>query len=150
GMPVSRAGALAGAIGLSVIVTRVIVGALADIVHPAWLGAASCAICAVGCLAMALGGPDMALWGALALGAAMGAEADLIGIMTARTFPLAAYSRAYGAQYAAFMLAGGVSPLWIGVLADWSGSYAMPLQLVAALLLVPIGLFLLMLRREQA
>src|SRR3712207_9408181 len=64
----------------------------------------------------AQGGPSLAPLGAIALGAAMGAEADLIGILTARYFPLAAFSRAYARQYAAFMVAGGVSPLWIGYL----------------------------------
>jgi predicted MFS family arabinose efflux permease len=51
GMPLEKAGALAGAIGLSVIVTRLVVGWLADRIEPAWLGAASCVICGVGALA---------------------------------------------------------------------------------------------------
>ena len=142
GMPIAQAGALAGLIGVSVIVTRVIVGWLADRMEPAWLGAASCALCGAGCLALALGGVPLAPVGAIALGAAMGAEADLLGILTARNFPLAAYSRAYAWQYAAFMLAGGVSPLWIGYLADSTGGYRVPLLIVSAGLLVPIALFL--------
>lgn len=39
GMPLERAGALAGLIGRSVIVTRILVGRLADLVEPAWLAA---------------------------------------------------------------------------------------------------------------
>jgi len=61
GMSLPRAGALAGAIGMSVIVTRIVVGWLADRFEPAWLGAASCLVCAGGALAMALGGPELAL-----------------------------------------------------------------------------------------
>jgi MFS family permease len=142
GMPLARAGALAGLIGISVIVTRVIVGWLADRIEPAWLGAASCAICGAGCLALAIGGVALAPVGAVALGAAMGAEADLIGILTARNFPIAAYSRAYARQYAAFTIAAGLSPLWIGFLADRTGDYGLPLILCAAALLVPLVLFL--------
>lgn len=141
GVPVAQAGKIAGLIGLSVIVTRLIVGWLADRVEPAWLGAASCALCAAGCVALALGGPTLAPVAAVALGAAMGAEADLIGIMTARNFPLAAYARTYALQYAAFMLAAGISPLWIGALADLTGNYRLPTLLCAVLLAVPVILF---------
>lgn len=142
GMPIEKAGAMAGTIGISVIVTRVIVGWLADRMEPAWLGAASCAVCAGGCLALALGGAPLAPVGAIALGAAMGAEADLIGILTARHFALRFYSRAYALQYGAFMIAAGLSPLWIGYLADRTGDYRLPLLLCSAGLLVPIALFL--------
>ena len=43
---------------------------------------------------------------------------------------------------AAFMVAGGVSPLWIGFLADRTGDYRLPLLICSAALLVPIALFL--------
>ena len=142
GLPMQKAGVIAGAIGISVIVTRVVVGWLADRVEPAWLGAACCALCAVGCLTLALGGPSFALVGAISLGAAMGAEADLVGILTARYFGIAAYSRAYAVQYAAFMLAAGVSPLWIGYSVDASGGYQLPLIICASFLIIPILLFL--------
>jgi MFS family permease len=151
GMPVERAGALAGLIGGSVIVTRILVGWLADRIEPAWLGSASCLVCGSGCLLLALGGPAMAPVGALALGAAMGAEADLIGILTARYFPIAAYSRAYAAQYGGFMVAAGLSPLWMGQLTDWSGgNYAPALIAAAALLVLPAVLFAMLPGRAAA
>jgi len=150
GVSLPRAGALAGAIGISVIVTRLIVGWLADRMQPAWLGAASCLICAAGALTMAVGGADLALVAALALGCAIGAEADLIGILTARNFPLASYSRTYSAQYAAFTLAGGVSPLLVGLLAEATGGYRAPLILSAVMLILPIFLFILLARRTGA
>lgn len=150
GMPVQRAGAMAGMIGISVISTRVIVGWLADRIEPAWLGAASCTVCAVGCLLLAFGGAAMAPFGAIALGAAMGAEADLIGILTARYFPIAAFSRAYARQYAAFMVAGGLSPLWIGYLADTTGDYRVALFVCSAALLLPIALFVRLASRSDA
>jgi len=146
GVSLVRAGALAGTIGMSVIVTRLLVGWLADRVEPAWLGAASCLVCAGGALAMALGGPALAPVAALALGCAIGAEADLIGILTARNFPLASYSRAYSAQYAAFTLAGGVSPLLVGLLVEATGGYRVALLSSAAMLLPPIVLFALLAR----
>jgi len=147
GMSVQQAGAFAGLIGLSVIVTRIIVGWLADRIEPAWLGCASCVMCGAGCAILAVSGSAMAPVGALALGAAMGAEADLIGILTARYFPLSAYSRAYAAQYGGFMVAAGVSPLWMGQLADMTGGYRSALFAAAALLLIPATLFLALPRR---
>ena len=149
GMPVQQAGALAGLIGISVIGTRILVGWLSDRMDPAWLGVASCAICAAGCLCLALGGVAAAPVAALALGAAMGAEADLIGIMTARNFPILAYARAYAAQYAAFMVAAGISPLWIGALADATGGYRLSTLVVAAALIVPIALFIRLSRTSR-
>jgi MFS family permease len=141
GVSLPHAGALAGSIGLSVIVTRLIVGWLADHVQPAWLGAASCLICAAGALGLAVGGPAVAFPAALTLGCAIGAEADLIGILTARNFPLGAYSRSYSMQYAAFTVAGGLSPFFVGMLAETTGSYRVPLLASSALLLVPVALF---------
>ena len=86
----------------------------------------------------------MAPVAAIALGAAMGAEADLIGILTARNFSIAAYSRAYAAQYGGFSVAAGTSPLWMGKLADLTGGYQAALMCAAVLLVVPAMLFLLM------
>ena len=146
GVSLERAGALAGMIGMSVIVTRLIVGWLADRLEPAWLGAASCIICAGGALALALGGPALAVPAALALGCAIGAEADLIGILTARNFPLSRYSRAYSMQYAAFTLAAGVSPLLVGLLTEATGGYRVPLILGAILLSIPVLLFAILAR----
>jgi MFS family permease len=150
GMPIERAGALAGMIGVSVIVSRLVIGWLADRIEPALLGSASCILCALGCVLLAMGGARAALPGAIALGSAMGAEADLLAILTARHFALAFYSRVYASQYAAFMLAAGVSPLWIGYLADHTGSYGVALLTCAGLLMVPAILFarLAMLRPE--
>lgn len=149
GLSVERAGTLAGLIGLSVIVTRLLVGWLADRMEASWLAAASCVLCAIGCLVLALGGPSVAPFGAIALGTAMGAEADLVSFMTARHFGVANFNRAYATQYAAFMLSAGLSPMWVGFLADQTGGYQLPLLVCAAGLLVPTALFMLLPRVHQ-
>jgi MFS family permease len=141
GIPVERAGALAGMIGVSVVVSRLLIGWLADRIEPAWLGSASCLCCAAGCLLLAAGGPHAAIPGAIALGTAMGAEADLLAILTARNFPLPAYSRTYALQYGVFMVAAGLSPVWIGILADRTEGYQTALIACSGLLLIPMILF---------
>jgi len=132
----------AGLIGFAVIVSRVIIGWLADITEAPWLAASVCAICGLACITLAFGGPQYVTVAALALGAAMGCEADLIGYMTVRYFGLASYGRAYAWQYAAFILATGVGPFWIGLLVDRTGSYKAPLIVCAALLMVALVIFL--------
>lgn len=139
-----RAAALAGLIGVSVIMVRAVVGWLADIVHAPWIAACACLICAAGCLILALGGAAAAPVGAIALGAAMGAEADLVGFLVARYFPLASYGRIYSLQYAGFMIAAGAGPLWVGVVADRAGGYRAALMISASLLAVAIIPFLLL------
>jgi MFS family permease len=142
GMDARQAGLVAGVIGASVIVSRVAIGWLADRFEAARLAAICCALCAFGCLTLAGQGVTFAWVGAIALGTAMGAEADLIGYMTARRFGIAGYGRLYAIQYASFMLMAGLSPLWVGALADRTGGYATPLVVAAAGLVVAIIIFL--------
>ncbi len=131
----------AGLIGLAVIVSRVVVGWLADVTEAPWLAASVCAICGLACLTLAFGGPQYVTVAALALGCAMGCEADLIGYMTVRYFGLASYGRAYAWQYAAFILATGIGPFWIGLLVDRTGGYKAALIVCAALLTVALIIF---------
>jgi MFS family permease len=131
----------AGLIGLAVIVSRVVVGWLADITEAPWIAATVCAICGFACITLALGGPQYVTVAALALGCAMGCEADLIGYMTVKYFGLASYGRAYARQYAAFILATGIGPFWIGLLVDRTGGYKAPLIVCAALLMVALIIF---------
>jgi cyanate permease len=55
---------------------------------------------------------------------------------------MASYGRLYAVQYASFMLLGGVSPLWIGALADATGGYAAPLLVTVVGLAVAMAMFL--------
>lgn len=142
GLDPRTAGSIAGLIGASVIVSRVIVGWLSDRLEAPRIAAVCCALCALGCLALAWKGATLAWIGAIALGTAMGAEADLIGYLTARYFGMANYGRLYAVQYASFMLMGGLSPLWVGALADATGGYGTPLLVTALGLVVAIVLFL--------
>lgn len=149
GMDARTAGALAGVIGASVIVSRVVVGWLADRIDAPRIAAVCCALCALGCVALAWQGAALAWLGAIALGTAMGSEADLIGFLTARYFGMANYGRLYAVQYASFMLMAGLSPLWVGALADRTGGYGAPLLVTAGGLMVAIVLFLRLPRSQS-
>ncbi|UUR09362.1 MFS transporter [Sphingomonas glaciei] len=150
GLGAAQAAGLASIIGASVIVSRILVGWLADRISAPFIAAASCVLCAIGCLALAWKGAALAWLGAIALGSAMGAEADLIGYLTARYFRLANYGRLYAIQYAGFMLMAGLGPLWVGALADATGGYRTPLLVTVGGLVVAIVLFLRLPRVERA
>ena len=61
GLDARTAGAIAGLIGASVIVSRVVVGWLADRLEAPRIAAACCALCALGCLALAWQGASVRL-----------------------------------------------------------------------------------------
>src|SRR5690606_17131058 len=124
GVDAPTAGKIAGAIGASVIVSRLVVGWLADRLEAPRIAVACCGLCALGCLALAWQGAAFAWIGAVALGTAMGAEADLIGYLTARYFGIAHSGRLYAVQYAGCMRSGGGTPPGVAggrVVADRGG-----------------------------
>lgn len=133
--PASAAG-WASVLGISVIVSRVVIGWLLDVVTPTVVAAAVCFICAAGVLVVAYGGVAMAPVAAIALGCTIGAEIDMLGFFTARYFGMLGFGRAYAWQYCAFIVASGVGPLWIGALFDSTGTY------VAALTICAVGMVL--------
>jgi nitrate/nitrite transporter NarK len=141
GLSAVKAGQLVGLIGLSTLLSRIIVGRLLDKVHPPRVAACACGICASGCLLLTLSDMRMASVAAIALGGTMGAETDLVAFLTARYFGLASYGRAYACQFAAFVLAAGLSGIWVGIIADRTGGYGVALLISAALLLIAGGLF---------
>lgn len=149
GLTLQRAGLLAGLIGISVILSRILVGWLADHTEGSWVAAGACLLCAGGSCALAIGGPALAPLGAVALGCAMGAEGDLVGFLTARYYGLAVYGRAYALQYSGFMISAGISPLWVGMVADATGSYRPALLICAGLLITTSILFLMLPRTRE-
>mgnify|MGYP001025553647 CR=1 FL=1 len=137
-----RAGSLAGVIGVAVIVSRIVVGLLVDRFFAPRVAVGTCLLCIAGCAVLLVYGAPGAVFAAIALGAAMGAEIDLIGFLVARYFGLRAFGRAYGWQYAAFIVAGGVSPLWMGILFDRTGTYRSSLPACMVILSFAALLFL--------
>lgn len=135
GLSTQRAAMYATLVGVSVIFTRVGVGWLLDVFRPNYVAAAVCILCAAGVLSLAVGGITMAPFTAIALGMAVGAEIDMLGFFTARYFDLEVFGRVYAWLFGAFLLATGISPLWIGVVVDRTGSYA-PALIVCVVLMI--------------
>lgn len=127
GFTPAKAGAMAGIMGLSVMIGRIITGLLVDRIFAPYVTAVIFTLVALGCLALGLGGIAYALPAAIALGMAIGAEADLIGFFTARYFGLKNYGAIYGFQYSMFSLGAATSPIVAGYIWDTTGNYDMAL-----------------------
>jgi MFS family permease len=143
------AGSIAGTIGFAVIASRLLLGYLLDRVFAPRVAIAVCVIAAAGCVLLIAQGPGVAMFTAVGLGFAVGAELDLLGYLVARYFGMARFGRVYGLQYAVFAAASGFGPLWVGAVRDATGDYELPLLISAAGLMAACLIFLLMPRYEK-
>jgi MFS family permease len=142
GMSTLEAARVAGLLGVAVLVGRLGVGWLVDLYFAPYVAAGIMALTAGGLALLALGGPDFAVVGAIAVGLAMGAEVDLIAYLTARYYGMSHYGRMYGLLYGAFVIGTGASPYVISLIQAASGSYAPALWMSVALLAIVTVLFL--------
>ena len=99
GLSAAEAGRLAAVLGLSVMVGRLFIGFVIDRIFAPYVTATAFTLVGLGCLSLAIGGVDYAIFAAIALGFAVGAEVDLIGYFTARYFGLLNYGAIYGLLY---------------------------------------------------
>lgn len=147
GFDPKAAAQVAGAIGISIIIGRLVTGWLID---RFWAPGITLPLLALPAFAAWLLMQDhitttQALIAAALVGAAAGAESDLLAFLAARYFGLKHYGRIYGVQYAAFGLASGLAPFLAGKVFDHYGSYnpALPwiagFFVVGALLLLTMG-----------
>jgi len=141
-MSSAEAGSIAGLMGISVMVGRLVIGWALDRVFAPYVVVAVFVTVAGFCLLLGIGGIGYAVVTAIALGFAVGAEVDLIGYFTARYFGMAHYGSIYGLQYSIFILGAGISPIFTGYIWDVTGNYDIALY-IAAGLLVPAAIIAL-------
>jgi MFS family permease len=70
----------------------------------------------------------------------MGAEVDIIAFLMSRYFGLKSLGATMGFAFAAFVVAGGLGPLVMGLVFDRTGSYRMPLAAFGAAAIVAAAL----------
>lgn len=141
GLTREAAASMAGVIGVSVLIGRIVTGFLLDHVRAAVLSTVIMSLPALGCLSWGLGvaGPSGALIAAIFVGLAGGAEFDIVAYMTSRYFGLRHYGKLYGTLFSSVIAGAAVGPLMFGFGFDFLGSYA-PVLLIAAALFVVGGL----------
>jgi MFS family permease len=148
GMDLATAASVAGTIGMSVIVGRVIAGFLIDRYWAPLVAFFVFCMPAVSCwlLAGEVQSIPLAVTAAALIGLAAGAEFDMISYLTSRYFGLKHYGKIYAWQFAAFSIGAGFSPPVFGRVFDLYGSYG-PILLVSGLLYVGGAVLLLTLGR---
>ncbi|MEQ9109104.1 MAG: MFS transporter [Rhodospirillaceae bacterium] len=141
GLSRAEAASMAGSIGLSVLLGRILTGILLDHVRASVLSTVVMALPAVGCLLWGLDvlGPSGPLIAAILVGFAGGAEFDLVAYMTSRYFGLRHYGKLYGILFSPVIAGAAIGPLMFGFGFDASGSYG-PVLLAAAALFVVGGI----------
>ena len=87
-----------------------------------------------------LHGVRWALPAGFLLGAVQGAEIDVMGYVVARRFGRQAYSQIFGTCFAVTLVGAITGPIFMAVIFDRTGSYALGLKLLPALPLVAFGL----------
>lgn len=142
GVELSDAGVIASIGGAALVFARVLTGFLIDHIFAPYVAAAMMALSAIAIGLMAVLGAPAAVFGAIAIGLALGAELDLIGFLTARYYGLKAYGRIYGILYAVVLAGSAVSPVIYGVAVDLTGSYDLMLFIASATLALCTALFL--------
>jgi len=148
GMSAEAAGGLAAILGLSVMIGRLLIGFIIDRIFAPYVTAAAFTLVGLGCLALGVGGVEYAVFAAIALGFAVGAEVDLIGYYTARYFGLAHYGAIYGLLYSVFIFGAALAPGYTGYTWDVTGNYDLAL-ITAAALMIPVVLISLTLPRFE-
>ena len=141
GYDLSHAAGIQGLIGLSMLVGRLLFGYLADRFFAPRVGALAIALAAVGLFLLAGFGGAAAPATAVLVGLAMGAEADVIGYVTARYFGLPAYGRLFGLLYGAYTIGLGGGGFLLARMQASFGGYGP--GLVAAGVLTAAGAALL-------
>lgn len=147
GHPPGDAVALAAALGLAVVIGRVIVGLLVDHFWAPAVGCACLSPTALGILLLASKqNTGLTLLAIGLLGLASGAEFDLNAYLVSRYFSAGSFTRIFAFQY--LMLALGSAPAirLFGLSYDVTGNYSMALTTAAAVILA-CGLSLLALGR---
>ena len=144
GFEASRAATIAGMIGASVIVGRILAGYLIDRYWAPAVTFPMLALPALACLLLAQPtvSPGSAVLSAALIGLASGAEADLLAYLTSRYFGLAHYGKLYGLQYSVFGLASGLSPFIFGRIFDRTHSYQLALYTAAVLFVLGAAVLL--------
>ena len=86
-----------------------------------------------------LGGNKLASLTAPLIGLSLGAEVDMISLLTSRYFGMRSYGCLYAVSYSAFVVGAAIGPVLAGRLFDLQGNYQQALWMVIVLLLVGAG-----------
>jgi MFS family permease len=145
GVPPVVAGRMFAVIGFSMLLGRVLIGALLDRLNPILVATVALALPALGCYLMFA--PVVSVMtsttiAAFLMGFSAGAEVDILAFLVARYFGLRSYGAIYGCELAFFALGSGTGGLLTGYVRDVTGSYQP--ALIAGIFVFLIGALLIL------
>lgn len=134
GFTPAAAASIQSGYGVSLIIARLGIGWLLDRFWGPGVAAVTLTSPVVACLIL-MGEPGYgtAMLASVLVGAAAGAELDLLAYFAARYFGLRHYGRIYGLLYTGVALGAGVGPISFAYLSQVTGSYLASFQAVLAL-----------------
>mgnify|MGYP003624537865 CR=1 FL=1 len=137
GMDTSTAALAASTVGMTIIVSRIVIGFLLDKFFAPRVGMVCFILSAIGTAFLAFGavGPT-AFMAAIFFGFSVGAELDLLAYLITRYFGLNSFGLVYGVLFAAFLGGVSIGPVVFGRLFDFYGSYVNILGICSCILAV--------------
>lgn len=145
GVTPSAAASTAGALGISLIVGRVIAGYLMDRFHAPYVALCFLLGPVVGLALFAMGATGgLAVLCAILIGMATGAEFDVIAFFISRYLGLKSFGRIYGQIFGVFQVGVGLGPLVMGISFDRTGNYTFALWVLCAMTVMACILVALM------
>jgi MFS transporter, OFA family, oxalate/formate antiporter len=141
GIEAQAAAAFAGAVGITMIPGRVLVGFIVDRLWAPGVAMVVLILPAIASLILRdATDPTMLLVACALLGLAAGAELDLLAFLTARYFGIAHYSKIYALAYAALATGSATAPFLFASLHDRTGSYDASFMAAALFFAIAAGL----------
>jgi len=144
GMSPVQASARVAIVGASVVICRLGVGVAVDRLPATRVAAVILLASAVGIGAMARFGPSASIFAAIATGASVGMEIDLIGYLASRYVDPSVFGRVYGILYTLCLVGVAASPLLYAWIFGSTRSYHLALVGATAILVIAALLFCLM------
>jgi sugar phosphate permease len=125
GVSRDSATAIAGLLGLTLVVGRIANGFLIDRLHAPYVGAVFLMFPGIGYLLFATGSASgwSVVLATILFGVSAGAEADLLAFLASWLFGRKAFGAIYGLLLLPFGFGGGVAPILLGRVYDVTGHY---------------------------
>lgn len=139
GMGTSTAAAVAATVGITVFVSRIVIGYLIDRIFAPYVAIAFFILSALGIGIFALGAVDsLAFLAAIMVGLSLGAEVDLLAYLTGRYFGLRTFGATYGLLFSAILAGTALGPLAFGIGFESTGSYVGILTICVGINLIAV------------
>ena len=137
GMETTDAALVQATLGVSIVVSRILVGFLMDRYFAPYVAALCFAFAAIGIALLSTGVSDFsALIAVILIGFSMGAEMDMLAFLASRYFGIKNFGQVYGLLFISFLTGTSLGPFCYGLAYDFLNSYSWVLLANSSLVLM--------------